>query len=93
MIQEVYGGFPKTPEDRTQARNLEKRFDTLRLRGSADPYLDALITAQSNEEKVTLLKEYEKTMTPTEFADLKRFIIKNRVVSSAVFQAFGRVEK
>lgn len=92
MIQEVYGGFPKTPEDRTQARNLEKRFDTLRIRGSADARVDALITALSNEEKVALLKEYRDTMTPEKFAELKRFIIQNRVVSSAVFQAFNRVE-
>ena len=90
MIQSIYGGFPKTPEDRTQARNLEKRFDTLRLRGTADRRVDSLIIAGSNEEKVALLKEYQKTMSNSEFADLKRFIIKYRVVSSAVFQAFYR---
>jgi len=93
MIQEIYGGVPKTPSDRTQARNLEKRFDTLRLRGKADAKLDALITAQSNEEKVVLLGEYQKSMSDTEFADLKKFIIKNKVVSPAVFQEFNRVNK
>ncbi len=93
MIQEVYGGFPKTPEDRVQARNLEKRFDTLRLRGTADTRVDALIIAPSNEEKVALLQEYRATLPKEKFEELKRFIIKNRVVSSAVFQAFNRVEK
>lgn len=93
MIKEVYDGFPKTPEDRVQARNLEKRFDTLRLRGSADTRVDALITAPSNEEKVALLQEYKRAMSIEQFAELKQFIIKNRVVSSAVFQAFNRVEK
>lgn len=93
MIKQIYGGQPKTPEDRTQARAYEKRFDTLRLRGTADPRLDALLTAQSNDEKVALLKEYKKSMSTNDFNDLKRFIITNRVVSSAVFQAFNRVEK
>jgi hypothetical protein len=92
MVLDIYGGFPKTPEDRTQARNLEKRFDTLRIRGTADARVDALVVAQSNEEKTALLREYEKSMSVEEYADLKRFIIKNRVVSSAVFQALNRVE-
>lgn len=92
MIQEIYGGFPKTPEDRRQAQSLEKRFDTLRIRGSADARVDSLIVAQSNEEKVALLREYQKTMSPEKYAELKKFIIKNRVVSSAVFQELNRVE-
>ncbi len=93
MIKEIYNGFPQTPEDRTQARNLEKRFDTLRLRGKADARVDALITAPSNEEKVALLQSYKSAMSPADYEELKRFIIKNRVVSSAVFQALYRVEK
>ena len=91
MIQDIYGGFPKTPEERTQARNLEKRFDTLRIRGTADARVDALVVAQSNAEKVALLREYEKTMSPEQYAELRRFIIQNRVVSSAVFQELNRV--
>jgi hypothetical protein len=93
MVKEVYNGLPKTAEDRTQARNLEKRFDTLLLRGKSDAKVDALITAPSNEEKVALLVEYSLTMKPSEFAELKQFIIKNRVVSSDVFQKFNRVDK
>lgn len=93
MIKQIYGGFPNTPEERTQARNLEKRFDTLRIRGTADARVDSLITATSNEEKVALLLEYKKTMPAEDYAELKKFIIKNRVVSSAVFQELYRVEK
>lgn len=93
MVKEVYNGLPQTPEDRTQARNLEKRFDTLLLRGKSDAKVDALITAPSNDEKVALLVEYSITMKPAEFAELKKFIIQNRVVSSEVFQRFNRVEK
>lgn len=93
MVQEIYGGYPKTPEDRRQAQNLEKRFDTLRIRGTADARVDSLVVAQSNEEKVALLKQFKTEMSPEEYNELKKFIITNRVVSSAVFQALYRVEK
>ena len=93
MIQEVYGGFPKTPEERNQARNLERRFEVLRLRGTADARIDALVVSQSNDEKVALLQEYEKTMSQEDFDELKKFIIKNRVVSSAVFQLLNRIKE
>lgn len=86
MIKEIYNGLPKTAEDRTQAKALEKRFEILHIRGTADPRLDALLVAASNDQKVALLQEYQKTMTAGDFAALKKFIITNRVVSSDVFQ-------
>lgn len=92
MILEIYGEYPKTPSDRTQARNLEKRFDTLRLRGTADARLDALLVAQTNEEKTVLLRKYRDELSPEAWNELKSFIIKNRVVSSAVFEELNRVE-
>ena len=89
MIKAVVG-IPNTPEKRALAQSLANRFDKLRVRGSADRNVDALITAQSNEAKVALLKEFEKNMSTQDFADLKKFIIKNRVVSSAAYQQFLR---
>lgn len=94
MILDLFGGkLPTTKEDRIKMRTFEKRFDTLRIRGTADAKVDALITAQSNDEKVALLKEYKSTMTDKEFTDLRNFIIKNKVVSSDAFQQFVREQK
>ena len=91
MIKTMFGGeLPKTKEDRLKARTYEKRFDTLKIRGSADARVDALVTSQSNEEKVALLTEYSQTMTKQEFDELKKFIIKNRIVSGDAFQQFIR---
>lgn len=93
MIKTMFGGeIPRTKEDRLKAKSFERRFDTLKLRGSADPRVDALVTAQSNEEKVALLTEYSKTMTKENFEELKKFIIKNRIVSGDAFQQFLRVK-
>lgn len=89
MIKELFDGeMPKTKEDRQKAQSYERRFDTLKIRGSADARIDSLITAQSNEEKVALLIEYSKTMKESDFEELRKFIIKNRVVSSEAFRSF-----
>lgn len=90
MLREIYDGLPKTKEDRLQARSLERRFELLRLRGSADAQLDALLIAQSNDEKIALLQSYQKTMTKTEFEELRKFIIRNKVVSSDAYAQFIR---
>ena len=93
MIKEIYGGLPKTPEDRQQARSYERRFDILRLRGDADPRVDALLVAGSNEEKAVLLKKFSEDMSASEFNNLKQFIIRNRIVSSGVMSRFIRENK
>lgn len=93
MIKSVVGQKVDTPEKRALVQSLGTRFDKLRVRGSADRNVDALITAQSNEAKVALLKEFQANMSTSDFNDLKKFIIKNRVVSSVAYQQFLRENK
>lgn len=88
MINEIIGNKIVSKEDRQKKSTLEKRFTTLLIRGEADPKVDLLVTAQSNEEKVALLTEYQKTMTKEKFEELRRFIIKNKVVSSEAYRQF-----
>lgn len=90
MIREILGSTINTPELRRQKTNLEKRFDTLLIRGKADPKIDSLITAQSNEEKVALLTEFSGSMSKSDFEELRKFIIKNKVVSPEAYQTFIR---
>lgn len=88
MINEIIGDKIVSKEDRQKKSTLEKRFTTLLIRGEADPKVDLLVTAQSNEEKVALLTEYQKTMSKEKFEELRRFIIKNKVVSSEAYRQF-----
>lgn len=88
MIKDILGDKINTKDLRDKKNSLEKRFTTLIIRGEADPKVDALVTAQSNDEKVALLTEYQKTMSKSEFEDLRKFIIKNRVVSSQAYRDF-----
>jgi hypothetical protein len=88
MIVEIYGKLPTSKEDRTQARSLEKRFDLLRLRGTVDARVDALLTATSNAEKVELLKNYKASLSPSEFNNLRDFVLSNRIVSESAWSSF-----
>lgn len=88
MIKEIIGDKIVTKEDRQKKSTLEKRFTTLLIRGEADPQVDLLVTAQSNEEKVALLMEYKKSMSDEKFEELRRFIIKNKVVSGEAYRQF-----
>lgn len=89
MIKEMFdGAMPKTKEDRQKAQSYEKRFDTLRVRGTADARIDSLMIAQSNEEKVALLIEFSQSMKKEDFDELRKFIIKNRVVSGEAYRQF-----
>ena len=88
MIEDILGGKINTKELRDKKGSLEKRFNTLLIRGEADPKVDALVTAQSNDEKVALLTEYQKTLPKKDFEDLRKFIIKNRIVSSDAYRQF-----
>ena len=88
MIEDILGSKINTKELRDKKGSLEKRFNTLLIRGEADPKVDALVTAQSNDEKVALLTEYQKTLPKKDFEDLRKFIIKNRIVSSDAYRQF-----
>lgn len=88
MVKDILGETITTPEERRKKSTLEKRFSTLLIRGSADAKIDMLVTAQSNEEKVALLTEYQNTMSKEKFEELRKFVITNRVVSSEAYRAF-----
>lgn len=89
MVKDLFDGeIPKTKEDRQKAQTYEKRFDTLRIRGTADARIDSLMIAQSNEEKVALLMEFSQSMKKEDFDELRKFIIKNRVVSGEAYRQF-----
>lgn len=88
MVKDIIGDKIVTPQDRQKKSTLEKRFATLLIRGEADPRVDMLVTAQSNEEKVALLTEYQDSMSKEKFEELRRFVIKNKVVSSEAYRQF-----
>lgn len=85
MVEEALGHKPANPDERKTANTLTDKFEKLVLRGKADPRVNALLSATSNDQKAALVDTYQKQMDSADFAELKTFLIKNRVVSPAVF--------
>ena len=56
----------KIPRDTTE-REFENRYNRFAARASSNPYIEAIINAQSNAEKEALLQEYRRTLSPQEY--------------------------
>lgn len=90
MVEEALGHKPSTPDERKDANTLEDKFKKMVLRGKSDARTNALLSATSNDQKAALVALYETQMDPKEFTELKAFLIKNRIVSPAVFTQVRR---
>ncbi len=85
MINEVFGGEPKTPDEITRAKNLVAKWQIGIQKGSASPELGALISAQSNEEKIMLIQEIKKRLSIGEYEQLKKDALHNKITTPEVF--------
>lgn len=85
MITEILGKL-NTKEKQQDARELEKRFKTLRIRGSADARVDSMIVAKSNDEKALLLNAYKESMSESEFKELQTFLLREKIITPDVLQ-------
>lgn len=71
----------RTPEEKTKATNLKKQFNIAILKGRADPDIDSLIYATTNDEKVALLGVIAGRMEAEQFSDFTRQMVKEKVIS------------
>ena len=92
MITELLGKLD-TKAKQQDARELETRFKKLRLRGSADARVDALIVAKSNDEKALLMNAYKETLSPAEFADLRTFLLREKIITPNVLEKANATPK
>jgi len=85
MVVEILGHIPKGSEEIDRARRLKKKFKIAILKGRADPIINSFISAWTNEEKLTLLRVFKEDMTESEFAELRKTLLKYKIVSKWVF--------
>lgn len=62
VVKEILGHEPANGEERARATNIKKKFRLAIKKGEADPRVDALISATSNDEKLALLSEIKKEL-------------------------------
>lgn len=82
---EVYGERD-TSEKRDRFDRLLKKMRTAELRGASDPKIDALIDANTNEEKRALLQDYKERMSVADFEELRGLVTRERIVNWTLFQ-------
>lgn len=85
IITEVLGHAPQTEEELTRAKNIEKKYKIGLQRGESDPYINALISAVTNDEKIALIQEYKKTLSKQDFNKIMLTSLKYKIVSPEAF--------
>ncbi len=85
LIREVLGRYPQNKEELAEAKKLKKQLKVAVIRGEADPYINELIYAWTNDEKIAILKRYKKTMSKEDFAELRSITQKEGIVNPILF--------
>jgi len=93
LVLEVLGHKISSREEKTKANNLKKKFRVSIERGKSDPEINALISSSTNEEKVTLMKVYKETMSEPKFDELKKELLKYKIISGNVIRELNKAFK
>jgi len=73
-------------EKKRKSTDTEKKFRIAIIKGEADTDINSLIEANSNEQKLQLLRQIKSSMSDEEFLKLKNTVIKEKIVSKEVFK-------
>jgi hypothetical protein len=88
LIEETLGHpAPKNSEEKTLRTNTLKKFEIGILRGESDANLSSLIDANTNAEKVAILKRFQTIMDQEEYNKLVRTARKYKIISDEVESA------
>ena len=86
LVKDVIGEPPYFKERKTKATLLKKKFNIAIIKGTADANVTSLIYANTNAEKLALLREIKGSMSQAEFFKLKNMLITEKIVSKEVFK-------
>jgi len=86
LIEEVFEGRPEGKEEISGAKRLRKKLDLAIIKGSADPVINSFISAWTNDEKLVLLRVFYESMDNEEFRELKKTLLKHKIVSKELFK-------
>lgn len=84
LVLEVVGHAPKNIDEKRKALSLQNRFEDAITKGAGNFYINALMSAPSNEEKVKLLKTFKELLEEKEWQELFDKVREQRVVSPEV---------
>ena len=79
-------GRPRTSTEKAKATNLKKKFKIAIIKGEADQNINSVISAQSNAEKVELLRRLKEQMSESEYSELFKLLKKEKIISKEVIK-------
>src|SRR3990167_3577120 len=90
IVKDVLGNPPYKDERKTKQTNLLKKFRIGIVRKENNAYVNSLIDADTNEEKVKLLIEIKGRLPDSEFIDIYKLVKKEKIISDNVIKDFLR---
>jgi len=93
LVKDVVGDAPYRGARKAQVTTLVKQFRISMVKGKADPTINSLISAVSNEEKFELLKEVKPTLSNDEYKKLRTDLLNYKIVSADVFRKLEKEVK
>jgi hypothetical protein len=90
LIAEVLGHTPRGKEEMARANNIRKKFRIGIKKGESDPKINAMISAISIEEKVTLMRVYQEIMSKEDFEKLRLELLQNKIISTNVIRELNK---
>jgi hypothetical protein len=90
LVRDILGKPPYTGTNKTKETNLKKKFKIGIIRGESDQNVNAIISATSNDQKVTLLKEMNAQMESDEFSKMINTLTKEKIISKDVLKEFKK---
>ena len=90
LKESVVGKPPYMGKDATKAKALDKKFNIAVLKGTSDPDVVSLIYAETNAQKVALLKDIRERQTEAYYKELRKLLLDNKIVSINVFREVER---
>jgi len=90
MTKEILGHNPRGQEEIQKAKSLQKKLKIAIERGKSDPKINALISANTNDEKEALLRVFKEDMDESEFSQFKKEILRYKIVSPEVLRKLNR---
>ena len=90
LILDVLGHAVSNREEKLKSVLLRKKFKISIEKGKADPKVNALISAVSNEEKVTLMRVYKEIMSEEDFVALRTELLKYKIISVNVLRLLNQ---
>lgn len=94
LVNEILGHKnPENSEEKTLVTNTLKKFNIAILRGEADPNLNSLIDANTNEEKLNLMRSFREELDGEKYKELVKTAKENKIFSEEFIEKLKQDEK